>query len=77
MGSAKKYLTGTLEQLYRAADKELSAGRVDGAMVAVSSAARILYAANYTYTDEKFEALLAQITQCLPVPAPREQKRSE
>lgn len=71
MKRIKKYLDGTLTKLYIAADKELSKSRVDGAMVALSSAARILYAANQVYTDNTGETLLARIVEKLPAPAPR------
>lgn len=70
MKTTKNYLDGTLKKLYAATEKELSANRTDGAMVALSSAARILYAANCVYTDKTAEDLLAKITATLPTPAP-------
>jgi len=74
MEKMKKYLDGTLQKLCAAAEKELSQGRIDGAMVAVSSAARILYAANHIYTDDGLEVLLKGIVDKLPTPAAREAK---
>lgn len=68
MKSVKNYLDSTLKKLYKTADSSLARGRLDDAMAAVASAARILYAANVRYTDPVAEELLAKIVAQLPEP---------